>query len=101
MTPTLPLEGVPSEYDIRTQQCIQGGREAFIAGGSSRTSPTGRSEFDMYAGFSTFIDDEGNAGNLRSSEIATERIVCPAPLLRFQFELPRFAPRREISSVLN
>jgi hypothetical protein len=83
MTPTLPLQGVPSEYDIRIQQCIRQS-ENINCWGLVKNLTDGTIRLRMNAGFSTFIDDEGNAGKF-VAQVATERSLPGTPV-RFQFD---------------
>jgi hypothetical protein len=82
LIPSFPTEGQPAEYNISLQQCVRNSEE-INCWGYIKNLTDGTFKLRMNHTYSTFIDDEGNAGNFISS-VATERFI-PGVLVRYEF----------------
>jgi hypothetical protein len=83
LTPILPVQSEPSEYDISVQQCIRQS-ENVHCWGYVKNLTDGRIKLRMNHSASTFIDDEGNAGKF-VGRVATEYPISGTPV-RYEFD---------------
>jgi hypothetical protein len=83
LTPILPTQSQRSEYEISVQQCIRQS-ESVHCWGYVKNLTDGSMKLRMDHTYSTFIDDEGNAGTF-IGVVGTEHPISGTPV-RYEFD---------------